>query len=263
MTTQQVDLLSTMVESGARAVAEATGSQIHVGQIVSVPANEAVGAPGMMINRSQLSVGSNSGTLLTIVPASGLVASNAALDAIKLTEALVTGAVAGIATAGGPLLQALPAQLIPSASSVDPTGSEAFAFDLVVESRSLTVLWVVEATLGALLASSIPVDEPAVEGPSVAPAALPDLGRAGGVAANRDIRTLSDVTTRLSVEIARGTAKVEELVSMTRGSVFELDREAGDPVDILVNGATVARGDIVVVGNQLGVRLTEVCEPAS
>jgi flagellar motor switch protein FliN/FliY len=50
---------------------------------------------------------------------------------------------------------------------------------------------------------------------------------------------------------------------MTRGSVFELDREAGDPVDILVNGATIARGDIVVVGNQLGVRLTEVCGPAS
>ena len=263
MTTQQVDLLSVMVESGVAAVTEATGTQIHVGQIVAVPASEAICAPGMMINRSQLSAGAGSGTLLTVVPASGLVAANAALDAIKLTDSLVTGAVAGIARAGGPLLQALPPELISTAASVDPTGSEAFAFDLVIDSRSLTVLWVVEATLGALLGGSIPVDEPSVERPSVAPAALPDLGSARGVAAHRDIRTLSDVTTRLSVEIARGTARVEELVSMTRGSVFELDREAGDPVDILVNGATIARGDIVVVGNQLGVRLTEVCEPAS
>jgi len=49
---------------------------------------------------------------------------------------------------------------------------------------------------------------------------------------------------------------------MTRGSVFELDREAGDAVDVLVNGAMIARGDIVVVGKQLGVRITKVCETA-
>ncbi|MDJ0955139.1 MAG: flagellar motor switch protein FliN, partial [Acidimicrobiia bacterium] len=108
---------------------------------------------------------------------------------------------------------------------------------------------------------SIPVDEPAAEGPSVAPAALPDLGRVGTVGADRSISVLSDVVTRLSVEIARGTIQVKDLVSMGPGSVFELDREAGDAVDVLVNGSMIARGDIVVVGNQLGVRLTKVCEP--
>ncbi|MGA9595242.1 MAG: FliM/FliN family flagellar motor switch protein [Acidimicrobiia bacterium] len=97
-------------------------------------------------------------------------------------------------------------------------------------------------------------------GPSVAPANLPNLDRAGVVPARHDIEILSDVPTRVSVEIARGTAQVEKLVSMTRGSVFELDREAGDAVDVLVNGAMIARGDIVVVGKQLGVRITKVCE---
>jgi flagellar motor switch protein FliN/FliY len=116
-----------------------------------------------------------------------------------------------------------------------------------------------EATLGPLLGGSVPVDEPSMGGPSVAPATLPSLDRAAVVPANRNIEILSDVVTRVSVEIACGTAEVGDLVSMTRGSVFELDREAGDAVDVLVNGAMVARGDIVVVGKQLGVRITKVC----
>jgi flagellar motor switch protein FliN/FliY len=121
---------------------------------------------------------------------------------------------------------------------------------------------IAEATVGSLLGGSIPVDEPSMGGPSVAPANLPNLDRAGVVPARHDIEILSDVPTRVSVEIARGTVQVDKLVSMTRGSVFELDREAGDAVDVLVNGAMIARGDIVVVGKQLGVRITKVCETA-
>lgn len=261
-TTQSVNLVSAMVEAGVSAVADATGAPVHAGQIVTVPAAEAIGADGMVMNRSQLSAGSDLGSILTIVPASGLVTADAAMDAVQLTGALVNGAVAGIAAAGGPLFQALSPQLVASPTMIDVRGAEALAFDLVVGSKSLTVLWVVEATLGSLLAGSIPVDESASEGPSVAPATLPDLGRAGTVAAERDLGVLSDVATRVSVEIAKGTIRVQDLVTMSPGSVFELDREAGDAVDVLVNGSMVARGDIVVIGNQLGVRITEVCEPA-
>lgn len=116
-----------------------------------------------------------------------------------------------------------------------------------------------EATLGSLLGGSVPVDEPPMGGPSVAPANLPDLTRANVVPASRRIETIADVATRVSVEIARGSAQVGDLVNMARGSVFELDREAGDAVDVLVNGEMIARGDIVVIGKQLGVRITKVC----
>lgn len=254
-------MVPAMVEAGAGAVAQVTGAQVNIGQIVAVPAADALGGAAMMVNKSQLTAGSQTGSLVTVVPASGIATAGAALDAIKLTDALVSGALAGIAGAGGPMFQALAPQLVTSPAEVSLHGAEAFAFDLVVGTRSVTVLWVVEATLGSLLGGSSPVEEPVEEGPSVAPASLPDLGRAGTVPANNDISRLSDVTTRVSVEIARGTARVEDLVSMGSGSVFELDREAGDEVDILVNGATVARGDIVVVGNQLGVRISTVCEP--
>jgi flagellar motor switch protein FliN/FliY len=259
---QAIDLLTTMVESAAQAVQAAVGAPIHVGQAVTVPVNEALGVGGCMISRSQLSAGPNTGSLLTIVPAAGLVSTEGAIDAANLTTALVTGAVAGMVAAGGPALQPSPPQLVPSSTSVDPHGSEAIAFDLVVGTRSITVLWVVEATLVALLGGAIPVDGSATEGTSVAPAALPDLGRAGTVNSDHPIETLSAVVTHLSVEIARGSVFVRDLVNMAPGSVFELDREAGDVVDILINGSRVARGDIVVVGNQLGVRFVEVCEPS-
>jgi flagellar motor switch protein FliN/FliY len=254
-------MLTAMAHSGVAAVSEVVGTPVHAGQVVSVPVAEALGAGGMMINRSQLSVGSDLGALLTIVPASGLVSGSAALDAVKLTDALVTGAAAGIASAGGPLFQALSAQLVTSPAELDLRGAQAFAFDLVAGSKSITVLWVVEATLGSLLGGSIPVDEPTGEGPSVAPAALPDIGRVGTVGASKNIRSLSDVMAKVSVEIARGTVQVKDLVDMGPGSVFELDREAGDAVDVLVNGSMIARGDIIVVGNQLGVRISKVCEP--
>ena len=246
---QTVDLLSAMVQSAAQAVEAAAGAPIHVGQAVTVSVADALGANGTVISRSEMAAGTNSGSLLTIVPAAGLVSAEAAIDASNLTTALVAGAIAGIGAAGGPLLQASPPQLVATSAGVNPQGAEAVAFDLVVGSRSITVLWVVEATLGALLGGSIPVDGSAAEGPSVAPATLPDLGRTGTVNSERDIRVLSKVKTRVTV-------------SMGAGSVFELDREAGDAVDILVNGSMVARGDIVVVGRQLGVRISEVCEPA-
>jgi len=254
-------MMSAMVEFGARAVAEATGARVDIRQIASVPAADALGGTAMMVSKSQLTAGSQIGSLLTAVPASGIAAAGTALDAIKLTDALVSGALAGIAGAGGPMFRALSPQFVTSPAEVDLIGAEAFAFDLVVGASSTTAFWVVEATLGSLLGGSSPVEEPAAEGPSVAPASLPDLGRAGTVPANHDISILSDVMSRVSVEIARGTAKVEDLVSMGPGSVFELDREAGDEVDIRVNGAMVARGDIIVVGNQLGVRISKVCEP--
>jgi len=258
-----VDMLPAMVESAARAVGESSGIDIHVGQIVVVPVAEALGAAGMMINRTDVVGHSGTGSLLTIVPASGLVTGEAALDANRLTDALVAGALAGIASGGGPLLQASPPQLISSPATVDTQGADAFAFDLVAGSRSATVLWVVEATLGSLLGGSIPVDEPSGEGPSVAPATLADLGRSGTVPSQHDLSILSDVATRVSVEVARGTVRVRDLTTMRPGTVFALDRSAGDVVDILVNGARIARGDIVVVGRQLGVRITEVSEPVA
>jgi flagellar motor switch protein FliN len=94
--------------------------------------------------------------------------------------------------------------------------------------------------------------------PTVAPAAFPDLGT--GVASDRtgDLDLLSDVTLEVTVQLGQVRLRVRDLLKLAEGSVIELDRAVGAPVDVLANGSLIARGDVVVVGDELGVRITEL-----
>ena len=79
-----------------------------------------------------------------------------------------------------------------------------------------------------------------------------------GGAAEPDIDVILDVPVTLSLEVGRAQMSVGSLLRLSQGAVVELDRKAGDPLDVLVNGALVARGEIVVVNDKFGIRLTEV-----
>ena len=81
--------------------------------------------------------------------------------------------------------------------------------------------------------------------------------RAGGEAM-ADLRRLSAVPVDLSVEIGRARMSVGETLELREGSVVTLDRMAGEPVDLLVNGTPIARGEVVVIDEQFGLRLTQV-----
>ena len=70
-----------------------------------------------------------------------------------------------------------------------------------------------------------------------------------------------DVGVTLALEIGRTRIKVRDLLQLSAGSILELDRLAGEPLDVLVNGVRVARGEVVVVNDKFGVRLTEVVSP--
>ncbi len=74
----------------------------------------------------------------------------------------------------------------------------------------------------------------------------------------RDLRRLSAVPVDLSVEIGRARMSVGETLELREGSVVTLDRMAGEPVDLLVNGTPIARGEVVVIDEQFGLRLTQV-----
>lgn len=69
---------------------------------------------------------------------------------------------------------------------------------------------------------------------------------------------LLDVPVKLTVEIGRTSISLSELVQMGPGSLVELDREAHEPADILVNGRIIARGEIVTIGENYGIRITRV-----
>ncbi|HXD67373.1 MAG TPA: flagellar motor switch protein FliN [Solirubrobacteraceae bacterium] len=81
--------------------------------------------------------------------------------------------------------------------------------------------------------------------------------RAGGEW-TADLRRLSAVPVDLSVEIGRARMSVGETLELREGSVVTLDRMAGEPVDLLVNGTPIARGEVVVIDEQFGLRLTQV-----
>ena len=79
-----------------------------------------------------------------------------------------------------------------------------------------------------------------------------------GVESVADLRRLSAVPVDLSVEIGRARMSVGETLELREGSVVTLDRMAGEPVDLLVNGTPIARGEVVVIDEQFGLRLTQV-----
>ena len=73
---------------------------------------------------------------------------------------------------------------------------------------------------------------------------------------------LQNISVTLSIEVGRAMIKIRDLMRLTQGSVVELDRVAGEPLDLLVNNTVVAQGEVVLVNERYGVRLTRVV-PAS
>jgi flagellar motor switch protein FliN/FliY len=96
----------------------------------------------------------------------------------------------------------------------------------------------------------------------VSQASLDELqeGR-GGSADKVDLDVLMDIPVTLQLEIGRATVSIRNLLSYTQGSVIEMDRLAGEPLDLLVNGTLIAHGEVVVINDKFGVRLTDVVSP--
>jgi flagellar motor switch protein FliN/FliY len=89
---------------------------------------------------------------------------------------------------------------------------------------------------------------------------LHDDGQPGGGDVNLDV--ILDVPVTLSMEVGRTRIPIRNLLQLNQGSVVELDRAAGEPLDVFVNGTLVAHGEVVVVTEKFGIRLTDVISPA-
>jgi flagellar motor switch protein FliN/FliY len=76
-----------------------------------------------------------------------------------------------------------------------------------------------------------------------------------------NLRVLENIDVNLTVVVGNAEIKIRDLLRLSEGSVIELDRLAGDPLDILVNGTIIARGEIVMVGERFGIRFSEVVDP--
>lgn len=88
----------------------------------------------------------------------------------------------------------------------------------------------------------------------------PDSARPGAEDANLDM--ILDIPVTISMEIGRTRISIRNLLQLNQGSVVELNRLAGEPLDVLVNGTLIAHGEVVVVNDKFGIRLTDVISPA-
>jgi len=93
-----------------------------------------------------------------------------------------------------------------------------------------------------------------------ADAAPPAAAAAGGGDINLDV--VLDIPVTLSMEVGRSRLSIRNLLQLNQGSVVELNRATGEPLDVYVNGTLVAHGEVVVVNEKFGIRLTDVISPA-
>jgi flagellar motor switch protein FliN len=86
-------------------------------------------------------------------------------------------------------------------------------------------------------------------------------GAAGGGAGN-DINMILDIPVQLTVELGRTKIPIKHILQLAQGSVVELETMAGEPMDVLVNGYLIAQGEVVVVNDKFGIRLTDIVTPS-
>jgi flagellar motor switch protein FliN len=80
----------------------------------------------------------------------------------------------------------------------------------------------------------------------------------GGSGHEMNLNLILDVSVTLALEVGRARMPVRDLLQLAPGAIVELDRLAGEPLDVLVNGVRIARGEVVVVNDKFGIRLTDV-----
>ncbi len=94
------------------------------------------------------------------------------------------------------------------------------------------------------------------------PVAFQNFSAQGAPGAGNDINMILDIPVQLTVELGRTRIPIKHILQLAQGSVVELDALAGEPMDVLVNGYLIAQGEVVVVNDKFGIRLTDIVTPS-
>jgi flagellar motor switch protein FliN/FliY len=107
------------------------------------------------------------------------------------------------------------------------------------------------------------MNEQAAQEKAAAPAAkvFEQLGAGANANADHGLELILDIPVQLTVELGRTRISIRNLLQLAHGSVVELDGLAGEPMDVLINGTLIAQGEVVVVNDKFGIRLTDIITP--
>jgi flagellar motor switch protein FliN/FliY len=101
-----------------------------------------------------------------------------------------------------------------------------------------------------------------VQPEQVAPASFTNFSPTTATNSGNDINMILDIPVQLTVELGRTRIPIKHILQLAQGSVVELDAMAGEPMDVLVNGYLIAQGEVVVVNDKFGIRLTDIVTPS-
>jgi flagellar motor switch protein FliN len=118
------------------------------------------------------------------------------------------------------------------------------------------------AEWAAALAEAKPETATQVDTEQVAPASFANFAPTTGNTAGNDINMILDIPVQLTVELGRTRIPIKHILQLAQGSVVELETLAGEPMDVLVNGYLIAQGEVVVVNDKFGIRLTDIVTPS-
>jgi len=122
-----------------------------------------------------------------------------------------------------------------------------------------------EAALAESKGGSDAAENPLGAVDQVAPATFTNFASgsgAAGLGAGNDLNMILDIPVQLTVELGRTRIPIKHILQLAQGSVVELDALAGEPMDVLVNGYLIAQGEVVVVNDKFGIRLTDIVTPS-
>ena len=168
---------------------------------------------------------------------------------------------------------ALEPALAAAAGALDPTAFGALSLESIdevtvdVEDSAWAVALDDAVGVAAIVLLAAVVGQPAADIAPVAPAAAVHefeafASPALGSAVTRSLDMLHEVEMAVTVELGRTRMTVREILGLSPGTVVELDRAAGAPVDVVVNGTLIARGEVVVIDEEFGIRVTEIVSGA-
>jgi flagellar motor switch protein FliN/FliY len=116
---------------------------------------------------------------------------------------------------------------------------------------------------GAAIAEQAKAEAAAAQKAGASAAVFKDFASQGNKSeTHNDIDFILDIPVQLTVELGRTKIAIKNLLQLAQGSVVELDGLAGEPMDVLVNGCLIAQGEVVVVNDKFGIRLTDIITPS-
>ncbi|HEU4818639.1 flagellar motor switch protein FliN [Janthinobacterium sp.] len=116
---------------------------------------------------------------------------------------------------------------------------------------------------GAAIAEQAKAEAEALQNQAASAAVFKDFSKQPSkTETHNDIDFILDIPVQLTVELGRTKIAIKNLLQLAQGSVVELDGLAGEPMDVLVNGCLIAQGEVVVVNDKFGIRLTDIITPS-